>query len=202
MRPGLCRPQLFVDMRELPHKRAQRHIGQAGIQAKQIAGGGQLLIQPAKPGIGIPSRAAHLIGAVAVRILAAIERRLEELIVLPDQGEHLLLVALGRQQPTIRITRAQGMQHDLQTLLDDRGAIRQHQHRHRSLGRDRQHRLRLVPQFDLAKLAMQRRIGQGQSRPNGIGAAAERIENGERGTGIHALRKVMTTRWRSSRVNQ
>ena len=67
MGPGLLVPLRFVDARVLPNKGAQCHIGQAGVQAEQIAGFFELIVQGRQPGQRIGLGLVHGLGVMALK---------------------------------------------------------------------------------------------------------------------------------------
>ena len=128
----------------LTHKGPERRIRQGTTGIQQPATTGLNPIRPATKN-GQPRLAVLLFGLprVAVGVFEAIEMMLERAIVASDQFLNLALV-LGAvlATPIAGIGLGQSPLHHRQAFVDDR-AISEHQHRHGSLGREREHLGRL-----------------------------------------------------------
>ena len=141
MRQRLGAEPIAVDSRELPHEWHDRSVGQPANRSAKLAGSGQARVNFVQENKATLAEGAG-IGAMALRILVAVEVAFERTVVLRDQ---LRVVA---RKPVFRIPVCQGPAHDVEAFVQHR-SVRQDQHGHGALWRSGQHLPGALPKAGL-----------------------------------------------------
>ncbi len=123
--PGPCIEPRGLDHCELAHEGHDGGIGQRGVRASQAGRSRQPGFE-SRRNRAPRSRAGSAAIRMPVRVLVAVELRLETVVADGDQCEHVLQRAGVGLQPAQRVVAVQGPQHHVEAQLQHRAVVQSH----------------------------------------------------------------------------